>query len=91
MHRVVLLSLAAATISACEREEHWYSYVLSERDVTFSESVYIDAHVTVPADAWPQQEAVFEQSVRICMDGLTGNSRGLLRLPTHSSGTPEQP
>ena len=69
MHRVVLLSLAAITVSACDLEEHWYSYDLSELDVTFSEPMHIDARITVPADAWPQQEAVFDQSVRIGMDG----------------------
>ncbi|MDG1479088.1 MAG: hypothetical protein P8R54_05820 [Myxococcota bacterium] len=69
MHRVVLLSLVAATLSACEREEHWYSYALSELDVRFTESLHVDARITIPADAWPQQEAVFDQSVRIGMDG----------------------
>ena len=39
MHRVVLLSLAAITVSACDLEEHWYSYDLSELDVTFTESL----------------------------------------------------
>ena len=69
MHRVILLSLAAVTAAACDREEHWYSHALDELDVSFTESVHIDARVTVPAGAWPQQEAVFDQSVRIGMDG----------------------
>jgi len=68
MHRVVLLSLAAITAAGCDREEHWYAYALDELDVSFTESVHIDARITVPAAAWPQQEAVFDQSVRIGMD-----------------------
>ena len=68
MHRVVLLSLAAFATAGCDREEHWYSYALDELEVTFSESVHIDARITVPAAAWPQQEAVLDQSVRIGLD-----------------------
>jgi hypothetical protein len=76
MNRVLLLSLAAVTLSACEREEHWYSYALGEVDVAFAESVQVDARVTVPADAWPRRDEVFGESLRIGLGG--GSSVGFV-------------